>query len=539
MRTVKKIAPAIKKVQRQPQPFFNKDGAALFRSYHQPFFNKKSIQTKLKVGQPNDKYEKEADSMANKVVNSRQSINTEIPVQRKCEECEKEEKIQKMQGEEEELQMKEVSDKEEIQKKASDEEEKVQMKAEASPDQDSPSLSSRLNSTKGDGNALPRDTRVMMGLSLGADFSSVKIHTDEKAVQMSQQLHAQAFTHGSDIYFNKGKYDPSSSGGKHLLAHELTHVVQQGSSRDKSAVAASGNTVQRSVVTGGKDNECLPGYTICDFIHKSITVEAQYALSHLYRQGGEDCKIALSILGAAENGQLKGVYKEDQSAPALMTRRNGSSWWLLIPKGQRAIVSELESPPMMVFEKRLANDHAALAESLKQAWQKSSLGNQIIMPQPPSMASCEPASKPDQPIDFPIDIIEGVKCPYPQCDPSIPLPCGNANECITVPGQPCGVCEGASKNAKECLAQNEKIKKKERQQCKDEYSPGKTFNYTVECLKTIAECYAEKLGPGKIKACIEAAGCFVDPKPLKEHQECLDKATKRHNEQGKLCKSLP
>jgi hypothetical protein len=69
-----------------------------------------------------------------------------------------------------------------------------------------------------------------------ADFSGVRLHTDSTAVQMSGQLNAQAFTHGRDIYFNEGKYSPGTSEGNHLLAHELTHTVQQGASvQQKSA----------------------------------------------------------------------------------------------------------------------------------------------------------------------------------------------------------------------------------------------------------------------------------------------------------------
>ena len=62
---------------------------------------------------------------------------------------------------------------------------------------------------------------------IGADFSNVRVHTDSHAVQMSQDLSAHAFTHGNDVYFNEGKYNPQSSDGQHLLAHELTHTVQQ------------------------------------------------------------------------------------------------------------------------------------------------------------------------------------------------------------------------------------------------------------------------------------------------------------------------
>ena len=72
------------------------------------------------------------------------------------------------------------------------------------------------------------ETRGQMESGFGVDFGNVNIHTDSRAVQMNKDLNAQAFTHGNDIYFNEGKYDTTSTSGKHLLAHELTHTVQQG-----------------------------------------------------------------------------------------------------------------------------------------------------------------------------------------------------------------------------------------------------------------------------------------------------------------------
>jgi membrane protein implicated in regulation of membrane protease activity len=62
----------------------------------------------------------------------------------------------------------------------------------------------------------------------GVDFGDVRIHTDDEAAHISRQINAKAFTHGQDIYFGAGRYTPASDAGKRLLAHELTHVVQQG-----------------------------------------------------------------------------------------------------------------------------------------------------------------------------------------------------------------------------------------------------------------------------------------------------------------------
>jgi|GEM_PF-5003728 len=90
-----------------------------------------------------------------------------------------------------------------------------------------PTIESRLASQKGGGNPLPDEVRSFMEPRFGADFSQVRVHTDSEANQMNQELQAQAFTQGSDLYFGAGRYNPGSSEGKHLLAHELTHVIQQ------------------------------------------------------------------------------------------------------------------------------------------------------------------------------------------------------------------------------------------------------------------------------------------------------------------------
>ena len=110
-----------------------------------------------------------------------------------------------------------------------EEERPIQEKSETSaPSTASVGLQSQLNSSKGGGSPLSSVTLNSMEGAFGADFSGVRIHTNSSAIQMNQELGAQAFTHGSDIYFNAGKFDDGSSGGQHLLAHELTHTVQQG-----------------------------------------------------------------------------------------------------------------------------------------------------------------------------------------------------------------------------------------------------------------------------------------------------------------------
>jgi hypothetical protein len=80
---------------------------------------------------------------------------------------------------------------------------------------------------KSSGKPLASSVRADMEGRFGEDFSRVRVHTDGRARQSARQLNADAYTVGRDIFFDAGKYDPNSYRGRRLLAHELTHVVQQ------------------------------------------------------------------------------------------------------------------------------------------------------------------------------------------------------------------------------------------------------------------------------------------------------------------------
>ncbi|MEU4524543.1 DUF4157 domain-containing protein [Amycolatopsis sp. NPDC024027] len=79
----------------------------------------------------------------------------------------------------------------------------------------------------GGGSPLDTATRADMETRFGHDFGDVRVHTDGAAHDSAKSVNAQAYTVGSNIVFQRDKYDPSSDSGKHMLAHELTHVVQQ------------------------------------------------------------------------------------------------------------------------------------------------------------------------------------------------------------------------------------------------------------------------------------------------------------------------
>ncbi|MCA9980858.1 MAG: DUF4157 domain-containing protein, partial [Anaerolineales bacterium] len=87
---------------------------------------------------------------------------------------------------------------------------------------------------RGSGNKLDDGVRDQMESHFGSDFSGVRVHTDDTADGLNRSLNAQAFTTGQDIFFSQGKYEPGSQGGQKLIAHELTHVVQQGGAQRKA-----------------------------------------------------------------------------------------------------------------------------------------------------------------------------------------------------------------------------------------------------------------------------------------------------------------
>lgn len=93
-----------------------------------------------------------------------------------------------------------------------------------------------IHKERGGGNNLDSGVRRQMEGALGADFSGVRVHVDTQSDTLNRTLSARAFTTGQDIFFSQGAYQPGSSSGRELIAHELTHVVQQ-----------DGNTVRRAM----------------------------------------------------------------------------------------------------------------------------------------------------------------------------------------------------------------------------------------------------------------------------------------------------
>jgi Domain of unknown function (DUF4157)/Effector protein len=241
------------------------------------------IQAKLTIGPVGDRYEQEADRVAAQVV---QQISTPAATQappgqlvqrmeEKPEELQAKPEIttlQRMEEKPEELQAKpeitplqrmeekpeELQAKPEITtlQRMEEKPEELQAKSilqhqgktggEAAPD-----LTTAIDAARGSGQPLDASLQRSMGRSMGADFSGVKVHTDSQADQLNRSIQAQAFTTGQDVFFRQGAYEPGSLGGQELIAHELTHVVQQNgaavqrsSHRQKTPIPIGNNLIQ-------------------------------------------------------------------------------------------------------------------------------------------------------------------------------------------------------------------------------------------------------------------------------------------------------
>lgn len=312
--------------------------AVLQRKGGVPFFG---IQTKLSVGAPGDKYEREADAVADKVVSKTEQptsfigndhffpashsplvqrspfeeVQTKplIPaitplvqmapveeevVQEKCSDCETESpdvqkkaiddaasaenaestiqkkpdpvvSIPEIQKKEEEIQEKEEEEETpEIQQKK----ELIQRKEVGVPTITN-TVEARIQRASNGGESMNEGVRGSMESGFNTDFSGVRVHTDQESASMNNQLSSRAFTYENNVFFGKDQYQPETKSGKHLLAHELTHVVQQGHAVQRKPEISTSATpqVQRLGLSDALDHfadaaNAIPGFRMFTII---------------------------------------------------------------------------------------------------------------------------------------------------------------------------------------------------------------------------------------------------------------------------------
>jgi hypothetical protein len=198
------------------------------------------VQTKLKVGEPGDLYEQEADWVADQVMRM-----PEPWVQRSFPEYEEElqRHPKKVKEEAEKSEKNEMPKKESpydltiapIQRKAdltedkekNNEETQQSITTAGGPPTALNTLQNLISELGGAGKPLPRPVKNFFERRFGTDFAQVRIHSNSKAAEVAGAVNARAFTLSRDVVFGAGQYQPNSANGQHLLAHELAHVVQQ------------------------------------------------------------------------------------------------------------------------------------------------------------------------------------------------------------------------------------------------------------------------------------------------------------------------
>lgn len=198
------------------------------------------LQAKMKVSQPGDTHEQQADQVAERVSRAARPAGSAAkdsvqratlqpgqdlgdPQQTLCRKPAAEDKKPEstLSRKPDENLAKKADDK--LNKKA----DKPNLQAKGDVPQIDQATEQRINSMRGKGEPLPEAVKVDLQQQLQADFSSVRIHNNGEAAALAAGINARAFTVGNDIFFAGGEYAPDSAEGRKLLAHELTHVVQQ------------------------------------------------------------------------------------------------------------------------------------------------------------------------------------------------------------------------------------------------------------------------------------------------------------------------
>lgn len=164
------------------------------------------VQRKMTLGSVGDRYEQEADRVARQVVSQMNTPGIGEPLSNSQSAPKENAVATQLQAQRPML----------------------QLQGESTGSSVSPDVASAISSAKGTGKPLEPGLQQKMGQALGADFSKVHVHTDARSDQLNRSIQAKAFTTGQDVFFRRGAYNPNSKSGQELIAHELTHVMQQG-----------------------------------------------------------------------------------------------------------------------------------------------------------------------------------------------------------------------------------------------------------------------------------------------------------------------
>lgn len=267
---------------------------------------KSILRPKLKIGQPNDKYEQEADRVAEQVMRMPEPRSTSLS------------------GDSSQAKNS-ISHKESIQRVSStcaEHKELIRAKINRNVNPEvTPVTSSSIQSLQGGGQPLSGYERTFFEPRFGADFSNVRVHNNTRAASVARSVNARAFTHGHNIVFGEREYSSDTPSGRKLLAHELTHVVQQNSttnfigenakhaSYQKSSKPRVGKGVSMVSTKGVPSVQAMPAINIGKIIYEVISILT--AKSFIENPGLEKNTIVKDALQLLHSRYSKHVKPKD------------------------------------------------------------------------------------------------------------------------------------------------------------------------------------------------------------------------------------
>jgi hypothetical protein len=283
------------------------------------------LQAKLSIGGVHDPLEQEADAVADRVMRggdlapqAAPAISKAAPatLSRKCAECEDEERKGSLQR-------------------------KVSSGAMAA--RDAPPIVDAVLASPG--RALDPPVQDFMASRLGADFSRVRIHSDAKAARSAAAVGARAYTVGNSIVFGTGEFNPASTGGRRLLAHELAHVVQQGGD---SAGGAPDRRLMREPLANAEFKMChrvVVGETWFDVDKGGLIVRADAHWVDKEEDDDDRPRAAQPDYGASTfriGVEDDGWWDKDHGGCGFPIGRPFSRQWIDLPKGHYHLVVSMD-----------------------------------------------------------------------------------------------------------------------------------------------------------------------------------------------------
>jgi len=155
----------------------------------------------------------------------------------------------------------------------------------------SENLETQINDALSGGQPLPDSIRTSLEPHFKRDFSQVRLHTDAEADKLSRKLEAEAFTTGKDIFFRDGAYQPDHDSGKRLIAHELTHVVQQKAAPALQREAVTSTTTETQAPTT-ETTEAAPATAALQALWESMVAGPVQEAHSVLTSGGPVAEIA-------------------------------------------------------------------------------------------------------------------------------------------------------------------------------------------------------------------------------------------------------